>query len=256
MNARYVFGVILAVPLLPLMYYQGKRIKKNIPRLPEAKGNSGRVNYPSDQTIRLLCLGESTMAGVGVNTQEEGLPGAISSELSQLLKANIEWKVYAKSGYTAKTLNQKLVPKIDETPDIIAISLGGNDAFTLNSPKKWKKDIQLLIDNLRIRFPHTPIVFMNMPIIKEFPAFTPAIRFVVGGLVEILGDVLTEVVAQNDGVYFSSEKMDLEVWSKRYNVKEDKSSFFSDGVHPAKLTYQVWGKDFARFIHRVVISKH
>ncbi|WP_222843458.1 SGNH/GDSL hydrolase family protein [Roseivirga misakiensis] len=197
-------------------------------------------------------MGESTMAGVGVKTQAEGIPGAIANELSRLMQASVHWRVLAKSGYTAKTLNQKLVPKIDETPDIIAISLGGNDAFTLNSPKKWQNDIQFLINNLRARFPDTPIAFMNMPIIKEFPAFTPTIRFVVGGLVELLGDALAKVVAQNKGVYFSSEIMDLVIWSKRYNVKEDKSAFFSDGVHPAKLTYQVWGKDFARFIHREI----
>ena len=40
----------------------------------------------------------------------------------------------------------------------------------------------------------------------------------------------------------------IDAWTKRLNIDADKSAFFSDGVHPSKLTYQVWAKDLSRFI--------
>ena len=255
MTIRYIIGTLLSIPLLPLMYFHGKRIRKTVPRLPEAKGKEGIAKHHSKTVFRLLCLGESTMAGVGVSTHKEGFAGSLAKELSHIIEANIEWEVIAKSGYTAKQVAEKLVPKIDNHPDLIVIGLGGNDSFQLNSPMQWKKDIQALINIIRVKHPSTPIAFTNMPAIKEFPAFTWPIRFVLGGLGELLGEALSEVVDINNNVYFSSEVIDLNVWTKRYNVKNVKSDFFSDGVHPAKLTYQVWAKDFAIFIDTMILKK-
>jgi len=237
------------------MYFHGKRIRKTVPRLPEAKGKEGIVKHHSKTVFQLLCLGESTMAGVGVGTHEEGFAGSLAKALSHVIEANIEWEVIAKSGYTAKQVAEKLVPKIGNQPDLIVIGLGGNDSFQLNSPMQWKKDIQALINIIRVKHPSTPIAFTNMPAIKEFPAFTWPIRFVVGGLGALLGEALSEVVEINNNVYFSSEVIDLNVWTKRYNVKNVKSDFFSDGVHPAKLTYQVWAKDFAIFLDTMILKK-
>ncbi len=255
MTVRYIIGIFLSTPLLPIMYFHGKRIRKTVPRLPEAKGKKGIVKHDSKTVFRLVCLGESTMAGVGVSTHEEGFAGSLAKALSHSIEANIEWEVIAKSGYTAKQVAEKLVPKIDNQPDLIVIGLGGNDAFQLNSPRQWKKDIQSLINIIRVKHPSTPIAFTNMPAIKEFPAFTWPIRFVVGGLGELLGEALSEVVDVNNNVYFSSEVIDLNVWTKRYNVKNEKSDFFSDGVHPAKLTYQIWAKDFSIFLDTMILKK-
>lgn len=192
------------------------------------------------------------MAGVGVATHEEGFAGSLAKELAPLVAASVKWEVMARSGYSAKHVTRKLVPKINFTPNIIAIGLGGNDAFNLSSPKKWKNSIQELIDGIREKYPNVPIAFTNMPPIKAFPAFTWPIRFVLGGLGELLGEALAEVVRQNSNVYFSSEVIDLKTWSERYGVKNEISTFFSDGIHPSLLTYQIWAKDFAGFLSPII----
>lgn len=248
MIIRYITQTLLAVPLLPILYFKGKQIRKSIPKLPEAIGTEGMAGKEHKAEIRLLCLGESTMAGVGVKTHQEGFVGTLAKELSTLVAKKVKWKVMAKSGYTAKDINQKLVSKITENYDIIVIGLGGNDSFQLNSPMQWQKDVQVLIDSVRIKHSDIPIAFTNMPPIKLFPAFTWPINYVLGGRGELLGEALEQVVAKNSNVYFSSEIIDLEVWTKRYSVKNETSAFFSDGVHPSLLTYQVWAKDFANFL--------
>ncbi len=85
--------------------------------------------------------------------------------------------MYAKSGYTALDVRDKLIPKIAEKEtDLIVVGLGGNDAFGLNSPEIWAKHIQSLIWRIRMKFPDAPIAFLNMPPIKDFPAFTSLIQ--------------------------------------------------------------------------------
>ncbi|PTL98093.1 MAG: GDSL family lipase, partial [Candidatus Arcticimaribacter sp.] len=66
MNIKYILGTIIAIPLLPLLYFQGRRIKKRVPRLPVATGETGLCSSSSENTLRMLTIGESTIAGVGV----------------------------------------------------------------------------------------------------------------------------------------------------------------------------------------------
>ena len=138
MQAKYILGALLIAPVLPIMYIQGKRIRSAVPKLPEASGTEGFVDVNSDLGIKTLLIGESTISGVGVTTHKEGFAGAFSSQLADLTQSNVQWKVYAQSGFTARDVDHDLIPLITEKEsDLIVIGLGGNDAFSLNSPKIW-----------------------------------------------------------------------------------------------------------------------
>lgn len=248
MNLKYILGALVALPLLPVMYFQGKRVRKSVPKLPEAKEPNGVVKN-GDRTLNMLAIGESTIAGVGVTTHAEGFTGTLAKALAKQLHQSIEWKVYAKSGYTAKMVNEKLLHFIKEdNVDLIVIGLGGNNAFTLGTPKAWRRDINNLIGLLQNKYKEAPIVFINMPPIKSFPAFTSLIRFILGNLVEILGQELSKVVRNYQNVYYYSRVITLQDWIKRLKLNAHPDDFFSDGVHPSKLTYQVWAKDVATYI--------
>lgn len=249
MNIKYILGSILTIPLLPLMYFQGKKIKASVPRLPEAEGDNGFCSVSSEKVLRMLTIGESTIASVGVSTHQEGFTGSLANELATGLKTNIDWKVYAKSGYTAKRVKEKIIDLITEKSiDFIVIGLGGNDAFQLNTPKKWNKDVRELIKTIRLKFKGVPIVFVNMPPIKEFPAFTSLIKFTTGNLVNILGKELEKIVKDFEDVYYYTRKVSSLDLIERYDLKIKPADFFSDGVHPSKTTYQIWTKDISNFI--------
>ncbi len=249
MSFKYYLGFLFSIPLLPLLYLEGKKIRKNVPKLPEAKNPKGYIKKETTKTLKVLVLGESTIAGVGVDFHKNGFTGSLAKTLSNENDVSVLWRVYAKSGYTAKMVRKKLLSKIeDTTADIIIIGLGGNDAFKLNSPDVWIHQINLLVKKLKRKFPKTPIYFTNMPPIKEFPAFTKTIKFVIGNLVELLGKRLYKNIKRRENVYYNNEIISLDNWTAKYNLDDNISVFFSDGVHPSKLTYQIWGKDMAKFI--------
>ncbi|WP_194777342.1 SGNH/GDSL hydrolase family protein [Pararhodonellum marinum] len=249
MQIKYLLGAVLAFPFLPLLYFQGKHIRTNIPRLPEAKGPRGESGLEFNQIVRVMFIGESTIAGVGVETHEEGFAGSFALEFSDRIEKQISWQVYAKSGYTAHQVHTKILPQLKgPNPDLIVIGLGANDAFRLSSPKKWKQEVSAVIKGLQERFGHCPIIFTNMPPIKEFPAFTPLIKTVVGNLVELLGQELEKLVKRFDQVYYEGKRITLKDWKVRFPDKASKGEFFSDGIHPSKLTYQIWAKDMVAFI--------
>lgn len=247
MNVRYLLGATAALPLLPLMYWHSKRILAAVPKLPDATGPVGEVG--EGKPFKLIAIGESTFAGVGVETHEQGFTAALARVLAGGLENRVSWKVYARSGFTAARLNEAILPEITETEaDLIIIGTGGNDAFKLSTPWTFRRDVDHMVRQLRQRFPGVPIAFPNVPPIKEFPAFTPLIKWTIGNLVELHGEELARIADSHKDVVFNEEIIRLKPWAKVLGMDEDPTAFFSDGVHPSGLTYRVWGEDFGRFV--------
>ena len=242
-----MFGSMIIVPFLPLLYVQGKRVRARTPRLPEAIGNTGIVKFEGEREFRVIFLGESSIAGVGVVHHDEGFAGVFAKELAVKMNTTVHWEVYAKSGYTLKKVTESIVPVIPEQKvDLIVVGLGGNDAFTLNNPWSWQKQSEKLVSDLKSKFEEVPIVFANMPPIKDFPAFPLLIRVFIGNLVDILGNELLTTVSKFDGVHYSDTKIRVRDWKAK--LKSEDGDFFSDGVHPSKLTYGLWAKELTSFV--------
>jgi lysophospholipase L1-like esterase len=242
-----LFKDLLTFLLLPVMYVQGKQVRKSIPELPEAQGPEGIAGEPTGVHKNILLLGESTLAGVGVPTHQEGFAGALGQSLASRLDQGIQWKVYARSGYTARRVTDKLIPKMAETEtDLIIIGLGGNDTFTLN--KHWTRDIENLITTLRLKYHTTPLVFINLPPVAHFPALPKVLRFCLGHHMDKLRAQLTTIVREKTNCYFLDEKITIKDWAAKYVLENKPEFYFSDGIHPTKLTYRVWAQNVAEYI--------
>ncbi len=249
MNFKFQIGRIFSIPLLPVLYFHGKKIMREVPKLPEASGKDGLVKANFDKEMKVLFIGESTIAGVGVKTQEEGFCGSFARQFSDLCQCNIQWQVYARSGYTIQRMRKKLLPKIVEKSfDLIVIGAGANDAFELNTPAKWRLHTIEFIRSLEDSFGLTPVVFCNMPPIKEFPAFSGLTKLIIGNLIEILGVELADVVKNYDHVHYNAKIISLKKWIHFVEPNSQNKKFFSDGVHPSKLTYEIWGQRMAKWV--------
>lgn len=251
MSIKYLFNSIITTLVLPILYYQGKKIKAKTPKLLEAKDIQGGNFKEFKQKLKIIAVGDSCMAGVGVKTHKEGFIGTFANEISSHYNTNVSWKVYAKSGYTALKLKDRLIPMIQEEKlDLIIIGIGGNDAFKLTNPKKWINNIKSLISDIRVQYKYQPIVFINMPPIREIPAFTSLIKYITGNLIDIYSDELIKLARKTDGVFYCSTKISYYNYTKRHNLNAHPSDFFSneDKFHPSKLAYQIWAKDIFDFI--------
>ncbi len=255
MKFKYLIAAIAALPFLPFLYRDGKRVLAAVPRLPDANGPQGVEARPGPP-LKLLLLGESTMAGVGVATHAEGFAGSLARTLADGWQRTIDWRVHARSGYTLKRLRAEVLPLIEEHEwDLIVVAMGANEAFKMNTPAGVRRDWRALITTLRERFgAEVPIAFTNMPPIREFPAFTPLLQRTLGKMVEYFGEELAEIVAVTPNTYYNGEVMSLADWSERLGMPGDPAPFFSDGVHPSALTYAAWGEDFGAFLLRQSLS--
>lgn len=248
-QAKYFLNHLINLPLLPVLFYQAKKIRESVPRLPEASGPRGFVEN-GENTIRLLGIGESTVAGVGIKQHTRGFTGQVAKLLAGTYAQSVDWQVIAKSGYTAKHVRQKLLPKIlDQSADLIMIGLGGNDTFKMTPPATWRHEIELMLDKLEEKFPETPVIFIELPPIRSLPAFTGLAKFVLGRHLDLLQEELIQITKKRRNVHYSGSSISLEQWlHKLPEAGNSTQVFFSDGVHPSELAYQVLAKETVALI--------
>ena len=245
----YYLGGLLALPFSPLLIFQGRKVRASIPKLSEAGGPNQGVVGNAGRPIRLLILGESTMAGVGVKSHEQGFTGYLASYLQKISERQVNWQVFAQSGYTAQATQRNLVPLLPSEPlSLIVIGMGGNDTFQLNSPLRWRSDMILLIKAIRERQPDASILIINLPPVGQFPAFPASLQLMLGSLVRLHGKVIRDIPSLFKKVYYMSRPISLNKWGRKAPAGADVKAFFSDGVHPSELTYKLWAEEAGAFI--------
>ena len=109
---------VLSSPFLPVLFILGTIAKKKTGKLPDAIGPSGKIKG-SNQGLKLAVLGESTVAGVGVDNHEEGVTGQIATFLNNETGKEVIWEAIGSSGFTARKVNDHLIEEISKRiPDI------------------------------------------------------------------------------------------------------------------------------------------
>ena len=169
---RYVgFGLAL-LPISPLLLLQGQITRWKVGLLPDAGGGPEGTTGEGDDAVRLLVIGESTVAGLGARTHENALAGQFAAGLSERLNRAVAWHVIGRNGVTARRTIDELVPLIPDQPfDYILLGIGGNDVMKLSSPVTWRRDMLELIGVLRDRFPSSVIFISKCPMIVASPIF-------------------------------------------------------------------------------------
>ncbi|GIZ54078.1 SGNH/GDSL hydrolase family protein [Noviherbaspirillum aridicola] len=186
---RPLLPELAAAPLLPLLLAQGRRVRRNTPRLPEAGGpRCGSVGLPGDMPpLTLLTVGESPVAGVGVSTHEEAITGQLALALSAALGRSVAWQACGKNGVTVAEALEQLPPMLPADPvDVAAIAFGVNDTTAFRRPAQWSADLEQMWEMVRMRCRPRLILLCGVPPVGRFPALPQPLRWVLGLKAEVL----------------------------------------------------------------------
>lgn len=237
MQAIYILSGVLILPFAPFLYLQGQYVRRKIGVLPDAAGDKrGKFIGDSRQSVKLLAIGESTVAGLGARTHETALAGQFARVLSRRIGKTVEWLAIGKNGVTAQRALRELVPQIpsEEKFDYIILGLGGNDVLKLSSPLKWRRNMIKMLRTLRAAHPESVIFITNVAAVKLSPALPEPIKFILSNLSRLHNANIKEFVRAFDDVFYY-EQPDY--------VPED---FFADGIHPSESGYAVWSEEIIK----------
>lgn len=166
----------------PLLLAQGRWARSKGPRLPNApKPWSGTIS--GREPLRLLGLGDSTIAGVGVDNPMNGLTAQFARELYQYTGRGLTWDSIGQRGITAEDLVSDYLPAIDQTepPDVVLVSIGANDAKNMVSPRRAATAIDTVVDRLHADFPQASIIMSSLPAFHLFRSLPQPLRSVMAG---------------------------------------------------------------------------
>ncbi len=224
----------MVVLLAPLLLVQGMLTRRRTPRLPEPDGaRCGRQG--SGATLRLLIVGDSAAAGVGVAHQDL----ALSGQLVNCLAANctVDWQLEAATGAKTEHSIQRLREKPAEAFDVVVISLGVNDVTGLSRRRQFERLQKQLWLLLRKRFGANLIVVCGLPPMHRFPALPQPLRYVLGIRARQFTAVLQRAANSTQGTGFLEMDGD-----------GDMSLIASDGFHPGAGVYSRWASGIADIV--------
>jgi hypothetical protein len=123
--------------LLPVIAAQGIWVRSTTEKLPPAAGpTTGTAGDASNPPVRIGVLGESTAAGCGVNTHDNGFPGALARELAARGSRSVSWEVVGQNSATARRIRHRLLPQLGRDLDVavlLAVSTTRSRVAALNS---------------------------------------------------------------------------------------------------------------------------
>jgi lysophospholipase L1-like esterase len=228
---------LLKLMLAPVLIYQGKQVRKNTPRLPEAPGPRRGIQGNGKKQIHLLILGDSAAAGVGVADQASALSGQTLACFGKMFR--VEWELIAKTGATtADTLThmESLPPTVF---DVAVTSLGVNDVKTGVTTEQWMNQQKKLVCLLRKNFQVKQLLISAVPPMELFPALPWPLGFYLG--------LCSGQMNRSMQVWIGTQA-DCEFL--KFDLPFDKNLMAEDGFHPGPKLHSLWGRQIFERISR------
>jgi len=223
--------------LAPVLVAQGARLRQRAVRLPEAAGQrSGRIaGRPEEPPIRLLFVGDSSAAGVGVAHQSEALAYPCATSLHRRTGRSVEWRLLAKSGINTAEAAAMLREYALGPADAIITVLGVNDVTSQTTPAKFLADYSAVIKQLKERTGAHVGLINGLPPMNAFSAIPNPLRWYLGRYARRLDTRLCEWTATQP------ELRHLPL--QRSTVA---GTLASDGYHPGLEQYRHWAEQVAQ----------
>lgn len=235
-----MLDTLLMLTLAPLLVWQGRQVRQRTLRLPEAAG-ARKGSQGEGQSLRLLVLGDSSAAGVGVNLQQDALAGQLAEQLSE--QYQVSWQVLAKSGITCAQLLDKLVSLRGQQFDCAVLAIGVNDVTARTEDRLWLSQLQQLREKLITGVQVQHIVLSAIPPMQHFSALPWPLSAYLGRRARRLNALANTLATQYDDLTF----MPMVLGSQPEMLA-------ADGFHPSQQAYRLWAAQLAKRIKSIELQ--
>ena len=221
--------------LLPVVAVQGMWVRRTTEALPPAAGpTAGTVGDGSHPPVRVAVLGESTAAGCGVATHEEGFAGCLARELAVRTRGPVEWDVIGLHAATARRIRHRLLPRVGGDLDLAVLLAGVNDVLTRRTPAQWGDDLAAIVDGLAGRAERVAVT--GIPPFGLFPSLPATLGRYLGQRAGALDEVSRRICAGQPRA----------TWIGSADIQPSGPDFFAaDRFHPSAAGYRRWARAVA-----------
>lgn len=205
-----------------------------VPRLVAPPVPAGVAAGPGPE-LRLLGIGDSIIAGIGVEAQSQSLVAQVAARLAGAGRA-VRWESAGVSGATAAMLDGLLEARGGPPPDLLLLSCGVNDVVRGRSAAELSASLAGFYRKAQARWPEVRIVHAGIPPLESFPALHGPLGRLLGkhGMSCIQTARHATIAA---GAVYADFPRDV-----------DAARFARDGFHPNAAGCAAWAVAVARTI--------
>lgn len=223
--------------MFPVYAWQGIRLRMRIERLLPAPVPTEGAFSGNSPEVRLLVMGDSTVAGVGMETLEDTLAFSIAKSVHEETGRPVRWRAAGGNSATASDLRDFIVPHVEQRDwTHIALSVGINDMKNFHMVRRFKRDFGALLYAVRTRFPHARIVWCPIPDMRQCPALPTTLGRILAARAELINAMGARMCRERGAIVTGPVP------------PQSIDAFARDGFHPNGEGYRVWGRHFARWI--------
>lgn len=222
----------------PVLLPQARWLKRTALRLPEPVGpREGRVGK-GEPGLRLLVVGDSSAAGVGVADQMQALALPLAVALSRRLGTAVSWQLVAQTGVNTADA-RILAAQADLRPaDVVVTALGVNDVSSQTSAARFVEQMAQLWSQVQQRTGARWAVVCGLPPMHMLSAVPRPLRWYLGQYAAWLDAALRRWSGQQGLGYCALQ------WAI------DPASLAHDGFHPGPRLYPQWARRLAEQIEK------
>ncbi|MEO6201170.1 MAG: GDSL-type esterase/lipase family protein, partial [Cryobacterium sp.] len=152
---------------------------------------------------RILVFGSGPAVGWGVLSHDLALPGSIARALSARSGRGADVDVVFNPMTTVQSAAAELSGLRLWRYDAIVVTLGGNDALTLTSPRTWRRELGALLRLLEETSSRSTRIFMlGVQNIRSVPAFDSPLGSIAAAHAAILNRATAELCTSLPGATF------------------------------------------------------
>ncbi|MEF2550413.1 SGNH/GDSL hydrolase family protein [Aurantimonas sp. A2-1-M11] len=159
--------------LFPVYVWQGIGVRRRVERMaPPAGSHSGLYGRGDrrDAPIRLLVVGDSSAAGVGVERIDDSLAPKLAERLYALTGHDVFWRTAGSNSAVSSEIRDHVVPHLGHAFTHIVLMIGTNDAKNFHGALRFKKGFGTLLYALKAKWPGARIVWSPPVDFERVPA--------------------------------------------------------------------------------------
>ena len=196
--------------------------------------------------LRLVVLGDSTTAGVGVQRPREALPYVLARHLADAEARPVHVVSFGWAGARIADLPRSQLPRAlqpwraaDSEPflpgaDAVAIVIGSNDATHNTPPGRFRADLRATLETVRSSAPRARVVLAGIPAFRGALRAIEPLIFLADQYARLLRPI-GRAEAQRAGAAYADLAAEV---PERIRGRTDILS--SDQFHPSAAGYAAW----------------